>query len=138
MAKKKKTNNSVKDFIFEVNKKYKFDWCIITKNNEVILYNKEYYDFHPFDGTALIKVETWIDENCLLHIIGDLLIWEIALHKTNIKDLPIAPAKKYIKTDKGLKWLGIKPYEYVHGWYCLSEQKETNIIMKNYKIKIDK
>ena len=40
MAKKKKTNNSVKDFTFETNKKYKFDWCIITKNNEVILDNR--------------------------------------------------------------------------------------------------
>lgn len=138
MAKKKKTINSVKDFTFEPNKKYKFNWCIITKKNEVILFNKEFYDFHPFDGTALIKVETWIDENCLLHIVGDELIWEIALHKTNIKDLSNTPAKKYIQTTKGCKWLGIKSYEYVHGWYCLSEQKEANIIMKNYKIKIDK
>jgi hypothetical protein len=56
----------------------------------------------------------------------------------SIKDLPNAPAKKYIKTDNGWKWLGIKPYEYVHGWYYLSQQKEANIIIKNYKIRIDK
>ena len=36
--------------------------------------------------------------------------------KTPIEELE-HPSKKCIKHYNGIKWLGIKPYDYVYGWW---------------------
>lgn len=130
----------VKDL--EVGKRYKFDWCIIKSNNVVYLYsadggNSINYDCLK-DIAAVIDAEVYIDEKGLLHIMGDSLIFSIVTSKTKVEDLDedMKPAKKYIKHSNGCKWLGIKPYDYVIGWYALGRQNHRAYILSSYVIYI--
>jgi hypothetical protein len=130
----------IKDLI--VGEKYKFDWCIIKSNNKVYLYsadggNSMNYDCLSDIG-AIIDAEVYIDEKGLLHITGNSLIYSIATSKTKIEELDenMRPAKKYIQHSNGCKWLGIKPYDYVLGWYALGRQECKTYILSSYVINI--
>jgi hypothetical protein len=131
---------NVKDL--EVGKRYKFDWCVIKSDKRVYLYSADggisiNYDALKDIG-AIIDAEVYIDDKGLLHISGDSLIYSIATYKTNVEDLDedMKPSKKFVKQSKGCKWLGIKPYKYVLGWYALARQNYRTFILSSYVINI--
>lgn len=130
----------VKDL--EVGKRYKFDWCIIKGDKRVYLYSADGGNSMNYDCLrdigAVIDAEVYIDETGLLHINGDNLIYSIVTSKTKIEDLDenMHPAKKYIQHSNGCKWLGIKPYDYVLGWYALNRQEKKTYILNSYVINI--
>lgn len=123
----------------EINKHYKFDWCIIKSNNIVICYNADQCDNIDWlrDKDAMINAEIWIDEIGLLHIESpNRIIPEISLEKTPVDQLEHTPSNKCIKHYKGIKWLGIKPYDYVYGWWYYMSDKQANYILSDYTLEI--
>lgn len=124
---------------FETNKHYKFDWCIIEGNNTVVCYNADKsHNIHWLtDKAALFNAEIWIDELGLLHIESkNKIVPEFAYNKTPIEELEHVPSKKCIKHYNGIKWLCIKPYDYVYGWWYYKSDIPANYIMSNYTLKI--
>ena len=123
----------------EINKHYKFDWCIIEGNNTVVCYNADKsHNIHWLkDEAALINAEIWIDELGLLHIESkNKIVPEFSYHKTPIEELEHVPSKKCIKYYNGIKWLGIKPYDYVYGWWYYKSDIHANYILSRYTLKI--
>lgn len=123
----------------EINKHYKFDWCIIEGNNTVVCYNADKsHNIHWLkDEAVLINVEIWIDELGLLHIESkNKIVPEFSYHKTPIEELEHVPSKKCIKHYNGIKWLGIKPYDYVYGWWYYKSDIHANYILSRYTLKI--
>jgi hypothetical protein len=123
----------------EINKHYKFDWCIIEGNNTVVCYNADKsHNIHWLtDKAALINVEIWIDELGLLHIESEnKIVPEFSYDKTPIEELEHMPSKKCIKHYNGIKWLGIKPYDYVYGWWYYKSDIHANYILSSYTLKI--
>lgn len=124
---------------FETNKHYKFDWCIIEGNNTVVCYNADKsHDIHWLtDKAVLFNAEIWIDELGLLHMESkNKIVPEFAYNKTPIEELEHVPSKKCIKHYNGIKWLGIKPYDYVYGWWYYKSDIPANYILSNYTLKI--
>lgn len=123
----------------EINKHYKFDWCIIERDNTVVCYNADKtHNVHWLtDKAVLINAEIWIDELGLLHIESkNKVVPEFAYDKTPIEELEHMPSKKCIKHYNGIKWLGIKPYDYVYGWWYYKSDIHANYILSNYTLKI--
>lgn len=123
----------------EINKHYKFDWCIIKSNNIVICYNADQSTNIDWlhDKDAMINAEIWIDEIGLLHVESpNRIIPEISLEKTPVEQLEHTPSNRCIKHYKGIKWLGIKPYDYVYGWWYYMSDKPANYILSNYTLEI--
>ena len=123
----------------ETNKHYKFDWCIIEGDNTVVCYNRDKsYVIHWLrDKAALFNVEIWIDERSLLHIESkNKIVSEISFEKTPVEELEHIPHESCIQHYNGIKWLGIKPYDYVHGWWYYKSDEPANYILRNYTIKI--
>ena len=118
----------------EINKHYKFDWCIIKNNNKIICYNaNQSCNVDCLRDDAMINVEIWIDEIGLLHIESpNRIIHECALHKVPVSELEHTPSSKCVKHYEGIKWLGIKPYDYVYGWWYYKSDKPANYILSNY------
>ena len=124
---------------FETNKHYKFDWCIIKEDNTVVCYNsdKTYEMRWLTDKAALFNVEIYIDELGLLHIEAkNKIVPECSIHKTPVTKLEHVPLKHCIKHYNGIKWLGIKPYDYVYGWWYYKSDDPANYILSNYTLKI--
>lgn len=122
---------------FETNKHYKFDWCIIEGDNTVVCYNSDKtHDIHWLkDKAALFNVEIYIDELGLLHIEPkNKIIPEFSHRKTPVEKLYHEPLKNCIKHYDGIKWLGIKPYDYVYGWWYYKSDDPDNYIMSNYTL----
>ena len=123
----------------ETNKHYKFDWCIIEKDNTVVCYNRDKtHNSHWLTNKEnLFNVEIWIDERGLLHIESkNKIVPEFSFRKTPVKELEHIPLESCIQHYNGIKWLCIKPYDYVYGlWYYKSDDS-TNYILSNYTIKI--
>lgn len=44
------------------------------------------------------------------------------------------PLKNCIKHYDGIKWLGIKPYDYVYGWWYYKSDDPDNYVMNNYTL----
>jgi hypothetical protein len=123
----------------EINKHYKFDWCIIEGNNTVVCYNADKsHNIHWLtDKAALINTEIWIDELGLLHIESEnKIVPEFSYDKTPIEKLEHTPSNKCIKHYNGIKWFGIKPYDYVYGWWYYKSDIHANYILSNYTLKI--
>ena len=123
----------------EINKHYKFDWCIIKSNNTVICYNADQSTNIDWlrDKDAMINAEIWIDKIGLLHVESpNRIIPEISLEKTPVDQLEHTPSNKCIKHYKGIKWLGIKPYDYVYGWWYYMSDKQANYILSDYTLEI--
>lgn len=121
-------------------RRYRYDWCIIKSDNTVHFYSEKFKGVnfsYLNDKAALINATAYIDDIGLLHIEGEELIWNLAIDKQYVSEMEEKPAKKYIKKTKGIKWLGIKPKEYVQGWYCLTRKKKANYILKQYMISIE-
>ena len=122
---------------FETNKHYKFDWCIIKEDNTVVCYNsdKTYEMRWLTDKAALFNVEIYIDELGLLHIEAqNKIVPECSMHKTPVEKLEHVPLKHCIKHYNGIKWLGIKPYDYVYGWWYYKSDDPDNYILNNYTL----
>lgn len=113
-------------------RRYRYDWCIIENDNTV-----RFFINVPEVKFSFLYVKAYIDNIGLLHIDGDELIRNFAIDKQYVSEMDNKPAKKYIKKTKGIKWLGIKPKEYVQGWYCLARKKKANYILKQYMISIE-
>lgn len=123
----------------ETNKHYKFDRCIIEGDNTVVCYNRDKtHDIHWLtDKAALFNVEIWIDERGLLHIESkNKIVPEISSRKTPVEELKHIPLESCIQHYNGIKWLGIKPYDYVYGWWYYKSDDPANYILSNYTIKI--
>ena len=121
----------------KTNKHYKFDWCIIKEDNTVVCYNsdKTYEMRWLTDKAALFNVEIYIDELGLLHIEPkNKIVPECSLHKTPVEKLEHVPLKYCIKHYDGIKWLGIKPYDYVHGWWYYKSDDPDNYVLNNYTL----
>ena len=123
----------------ETNKHYKFDWCIIQSDNTVVCYNADKSCKVDWlrDRDALINTEIWIDEIGLLHIESpNRILPEFSFDKTPVKDLEHTPSDRCIKHYKGIKWLCIKPYDYVKGWWYYKSDEPANYILSNYTLEI--
>ena len=123
----------------ETNKHYKFDWCIIEGDNTVVCYNRDKtHNMHWLtDKAALFNVEIYIDELGLLHIEPkNKIVPEISHHKTPVEKLEHIPLESCIKHYNGIKWLGVKPYDYVYGWWYYKSDDPANYILSNYTLKI--
>lgn len=119
----------------EIGKIYNFKWCLIKKNNLVYLYDDSFVNFDcTKDVAALINVKVYLDENGALHISGNELVWEFREDKTNVETLNDKPAASYIKRTNGSNWLGVKPYDYVQGWYALENTVPIKYILNLYTI----
>ena len=123
----------------EINKHYKFDWCVIKRDNTVICFNAEQSSNADwlYDKDHMINAEIWIDEIGLLHIESpNRIIAEISFSKTPVSELKHTPSDRCIQHYKGIKWLGIKPYDYVYGWWYYKSDIPANYILSSYTLKI--
>lgn len=123
------------ELVLEINKVYDFAWCIITDNN-VRLFNKTLVQYSVENDIALVNVQVVIDELGLLHIKGDQLIWKYTPEKINIENLNETVSELGVHHSDGIKWLGIKPYSYVYGWYRLENPYPAQFLLNTYKIRI--
>ena len=64
------------------------------------------------------------------------IVSEISFEKTPVEELEHMPHESCIQHYNGIKWLGIKPYDYVHGWWYYKSDEPANYILRNYTIKI--
>ena len=121
------------------NKHYKFDWCIIKSDDTVICYNKDQYVNMNWlrDKEAMMDVEIWIDDIGLLHIESpSKILAELATSKIAIDELEHTPLDRCIKHYKGIKWLGIKAYDYVYGWWYYKSDVPANYILSKYILEL--
>ena len=121
------------ELVLEINKVYDFAWCVIADNN-IHLFNNSFVKYSAEKDTALVNVQVVIDELGLLHIKGDQLIWKFTPEKINIENLNETVSELSIHHSNGIKWLGIKPYSYVHGWYRLEKPEPAQFLLNTYKI----
>ena len=122
--------------VLEINKTYEFTCGIITEGNNVLLFNEATFDYHCGKDDALKNVKVLIDDLGFLHIEADQLIWKLTMDEINIEDVEEEVHELSIHHAKGCRWLGIKPYSYVSGWYRLKNLKPVKFILKDYKITI--
>ena len=123
----------------EINKHYNFDWCIIKRDDTVVCYgaDKSHNVDWLKDKDVMINAEIWIDELGLLHIESpNRIIAEISFSKTPVSELKHTPSDRCIQHYKGIKWLGIKSYDYVHGWWYYKSDIPANYILSSYTLKI--
>lgn len=123
----------------EINKHYNFDWCIIERDNTVVCYDADKSHGVDWlrDKDVMINAEIWVDEFGLLHIESpNRIISEISFSKTPVSELKHTPSDRCIHHYKGIKWLGIKPYDYVYGWWYYKSDIPANYILSSYTLKI--
>ena len=123
----------------EIGKKYKFEWCVITKLNKIYLSNKYPSNKNEFMDIIMTNVEVMIDEYKFLRIDGERLKFEYALYEISISELKQEVMPQYIKHNDGFKLLGItffKPYDYVKGTYGIQEKTKEYFMLKDYNINI--
>lgn len=118
----------------EINKEYEFPFGIISERNEVYLFDKSIINYSCLKDDALKNVKVIIDDTGLLHVEADQIIWKLTIEKINIEDVEETVHESSIHHAQGCKWLGIKPYSYVLGWYRLKDMKPAKFILSNYKI----
>lgn len=117
--------------------KQNYDYCIIRDTNEVILYDSNVnFNVKVLGDTCLINTKVDINSDGKLQIQGEELNWNCATTRTDITTLDDKPIDKYINHSKGCKWLGIKPYDYVVGWYIITKRKKVMYLLSNYNIKV--
>lgn len=117
--------------------KQNYDYCIIRDTNEVILYDSNVnFNVKVLGDTCLINTKVDINSDGKLQIQGEELNWRCATCKTPINELDEKPMDKYINHSNGCKWLGIKPYDYVLGWYITTKRKKVMYFLNNANIKV--
>ena len=135
-------NNKLNNKNFELNVRYKFEWCKINKNEKLIhLFNEDVDTFdNSNDFSAMINVEFYVDDLGVIHLSGDELIWKFTLHEINIDEIEEGVYDKSIKHYDGFNLFGFikkEPYDYVEGWYALKKtiKVEYALLWDNYTIK---
>lgn len=121
----------------ELNNNY--DYCIIKGINNVILYNDNVsVTGDSINDKFLVHVQVQKMPDGELRIQGEELNLRCATCKTPINELDEKPMDKYINHSNGCKWLGIKPYDYVLGWYITTKRKKVMYLLSDYNIKVIK
>ena len=135
-------NNKLNNKNFELNVRYKFEWCKINKNEKLIhLFNENVDTFdNSNDFSAMINVEFYVDDLGVIHISGNELIWKFAPHEINIDEIEEGVYNKSIKHYDGFNLFGFikeEPYDYVEGWYALKKtiKVEYALMWDNYTLK---
>lgn len=119
--------------------KTNYDYCIIKGINTVILYNDNVsVTGDSINDKFLIHVQVKKMPDGELRLQGEELNWRCATSKTPINELDEKPMNKYINHSDGCKWLGIKPYDYVIGWYITTKRKKVMYFLNNANIKVIK
>lgn len=117
--------------------KNNYDYCIIKGFNNVILYNDNVsVTGDSINDKFLVNVQVRKMHDGELRIQGEELNWRCATCKTPINELDEKPMDKYINHSNGCKWLGIKPYDYVLGWYITTKRKKVMYFLNNANIKV--
>jgi beta-lactamase class A len=117
--------------------KSNYDYCIIKGINNVILYNDNVsVTGDSMNDKFLVHVQVQKMPDGELRIQGEELNWRCATSKTPINELDEKPMDKYINHSNGCKWLGIKPYDYVLGWYITTKRKKVMYLLSDYNIKV--
>ena len=102
-----------------------YDYCIIKGINNVILYNDRISATgDSINDKFLVHVQVQRMPDGELRLQGEELDWRCATTRTDITTLDEKPMDKYINHSNGCKWLGIKPYDYVLGWYITTKRKK--------------
>lgn len=122
--------------ILKYNKTYKYKYAIFTSKKSLVLFNESSVDYYMGKDEALLNVEILLDKNGFLHIKGERIIWKLASKQTNINTLKYEVHEKSIKHDNGFKLFGIKPMDYVEGWYRLKNLEKFKMIIKDCTIEI--
>lgn len=127
---------------FELNVRYKFEWCRINKKEKLIhLFNEDVDTFdNSNDFSAMVNIEFYVDDLGVIHLSGNELIWKYEDSVTFIDRLDETPLNRYIKHSNGLKLFGItlsEPYDYVRGWYALERTRKVEyaLMWDNYTLK---
>ena len=120
--------------ILKTNKTYKFKFAIITPDSDVYLFNDSMINYSVSKDDALTNVQVMIDKSGTLHIKGELFLWELTYKDIYVEDLEEPVLDKCIKRTSGFRLLGIKPTEYVNGWYCLKRRENVKYMLNGYKI----
>lgn len=117
--------------------KKNYDYCIIKGINTVILYNDNVsVTGDSINDKFLVHVQVQKMPDGELRLQGEELNWRCATSKTPINELDEKPMDKYINHSDGCKWLGIKPYDYVLGWYITTKRKKVTYFLNNANIKV--
>lgn len=117
--------------------KQNYDYCIIKGINTVILYNDNVsVTGDSINDKFLVHVQVQKMHDGELRIQGEELNWKCATTRTDITILDEKPMDKYINHSNGCKWLGIKPYDYVLGWYITTKRKKVTYFLNNANIKV--
>lgn len=117
--------------------KQNYDYCIIKGINTVILYNDNVsVTGDSINDKFLVHVQIQKMPDGELRLQGEELNWRCATSKTPINELDEKPMDKYINHSNGCKWLGIKPYDYVFGWYITTKRKKVTYFLNNANIKV--
>lgn len=117
--------------------KQNYDYCIIKGINTVILYNDNVsVTGDSINDKFLVHVQVQKMPDGELRLQGEELNWRCATSKTPINELDEKSMDKYINHSNGCKWLGIKPYDYVLGWYITTKRKKVTYFLNNANIKV--
>ena len=120
--------------ILKSNKTYNFKFAIITPDSDVYLFNDSVINYSTSEDDALMNVQVMVDKSGTLHLKGELLLWKLTYKDISVKDLEEPVLEKCIKHTSGFRLLGIKPIEYVNGWYCLKRRENVKYMLNGYKI----
>ena len=94
--------------------------------------------FSKYNFGDAIKDKTISDYKIIVAGVKESEVYNYIAENKHLKvedlDEDMKPAKKYIKHSNGCKWLGIKPYDYVIGWYALGRQNHRTYILSSYVI----
>jgi hypothetical protein len=112
-----------------------YNYAILKKDNYLLLTDNFIIHGNYINDRFLTDVFIEI-KNGILYLHAKEHDIKFTLNKIKVKDLKEKPSIHDIKISKGCKWLGIKPYEYVEGWYAIPGKKEFNIIMNKFTIEI--
>lgn len=117
--------------------KNNYDYCIIKGINTVILYNDNVsVTGDSINDKFLVHVQVQRMPDGELRLQGEELNWNCVTSRTDITTLDEKPMDEYIKHSNGCKWLGIKPYDYVLGWYITTKRKKVTYFLNNANIKV--
>lgn len=115
--------------------KSNYNCALIKNNNHVILFNESIqtgsYKTDRFITNVTVEIKDGI-----LYIKGKEHEYHFTNTEIKIETLKEKPSNHDIYHKKGCKLLGIKPYDYVIGWYAIPNKIDVNIIMNNFIIDI--
>ena len=118
-----------------MNLKEHYKYGIVRKDNTVILFDDTTQYGNIKEDSYLTDVRVKLKDG-LLYVSGMEYEGHYAYDRIPIEKLESRPRQSDIKHRKGCKWLGIKPMDYVYGWFFYPSKNEVTHILKDFKIKI--